>query len=252
MFPPYSLRRLSGSPDRSGSWNCNPLSRNMAQIIGTVSFEHISFRSQHILSMANTSLSQNSFGGMDTSKSSECGICFCNYGEESPDGFVEEQVITPCWHSYGRSCLENWLYDSIEPSCPDCRCLLYYKSCRHIIPPLPVDFSSLPDRISSDSRPNRCDHCESGLPPFWFVPWSQKLRKLRSKLNALRQEKESLREEKESVNIWEVRILRTLYRRLKENRSKTEECQVQIQHAERLVEMQKQTRMHSARTRSRW
>ena len=50
-----------------------------------------------------------------------CMICQEQYGTVTNDGILEHPVRLPCGHVLGNDCIEKWLYDNDQNTCPYCR-----------------------------------------------------------------------------------------------------------------------------------
>ncbi|CZR59028.1 uncharacterized protein PAC_08920 [Phialocephala subalpina] len=73
---------------------------------------------------------------------------------------VETPTILPCGHIFGSNCITRWLNNSTHQNCPICRRRMTYRSCHHVVKPLPVEVN--PKLVREQDMPEKCLLCREG------------------------------------------------------------------------------------------
>lgn len=117
---------------------------------------------------------------LDEQPSYRCTICHEVIGERRQDGPIENAVMLPCGHIFGRVCISKWLEAaSSHQDCPNCRRRMVYAECGHHVRPMEVERK--PRVIREEEMPGKCGVCRGGG-PGWEV--EEKLRLLRTRQEA--------------------------------------------------------------------
>jgi Ring finger domain len=117
---------------------------------------------------------------LDELPSYRCTICHEVIGERRQDGLVENAVMLPCGHVFGRECIGRWLEGaSSHQDCPNCRRRMVYSECGHHV--RPVEIERKPRVVREGEMPGKCGICRGGG-PGWEA--EERLRMLRRRQEA--------------------------------------------------------------------